>query len=53
MGVMVDGGTEVDVMLDHTTEALGITTIKPAPFKVCMADLQFVQPLGMVEDEQL
>ena len=34
IGVVVDGGVGVHVMSKHTRKVLGITTVKPAPFRV-------------------
>ena len=49
----MDGGAGVNVMLEHTRKALGITTVKPAPFKVRMANQRAIQPQGLVEDKKL
>ena len=48
-GVVVDGGTRVNVMSKHTRKSLRITRMKSAPFRVRMPDQQAMHPLGLVE----
>ncbi|MCO5602306.1 hypothetical protein L7F22_056435 [Adiantum nelumboides] len=47
--VMLDGGARVNIIGEHMKEKMGITNIKPAPFRVRMADQRIVQPNGLLE----
>ncbi|MCO5549930.1 hypothetical protein L7F22_003407 [Adiantum nelumboides] len=48
-GVIVDGGFEINLMLEFTMLALGLQPTRPAPFTITLADQRTVYPLGMVE----
>ena len=51
--VVINGGSGVNIMAEHTSRNLGITGMKEAPFRVRMADQRVVQPLGLVENIQV
>ncbi|MCO5593820.1 hypothetical protein L7F22_047838 [Adiantum nelumboides] len=42
--VILDGGAGVNIIGEHMKEKMGIANIKPAPFRVRMADQRIVQP---------
>ena len=47
-GVIVDGGSGVNIMSETTRQALGLRITNPAPFAIRVADQREVTPLGMV-----
>ncbi|MCO5602672.1 hypothetical protein L7F22_056808 [Adiantum nelumboides] len=52
-GVIVDGGSGINLMLEFTMLALGLKVTRPAPFTVTLADQRTVLPLGVVEQVPL
>ncbi|MCO5575419.1 hypothetical protein L7F22_029220 [Adiantum nelumboides] len=42
--VILDGGAGVNIIGEHMKDRMGITNIKPAPFRVRMANQRIVQP---------
>ncbi|MCO5548193.1 hypothetical protein L7F22_001651 [Adiantum nelumboides] len=48
-GVIVDGGSGINLMPEFTMLALGLQPTRPAPFTVTLADQRIVYPLGVVE----
>ncbi|MCO5580009.1 hypothetical protein L7F22_033875 [Adiantum nelumboides] len=48
--VVLDGGAGVNIIGEHMKEKMGITNIKPAPFRIRMADQRIVQPSGLLEN---
>ncbi|MCO5566949.1 hypothetical protein L7F22_020632 [Adiantum nelumboides] len=48
-GVIVDGGSGTNLMLEFTMLALGLQPTHPAPFTVTLADQRIVYPVGIVE----
>ncbi|MCO5563699.1 hypothetical protein L7F22_017346 [Adiantum nelumboides] len=52
-GVIVDGGSGINLMLEFTLEALGLQISRSAPFTVTLADQRTVLPLGIVEQVPL
>ncbi|MCO5579663.1 hypothetical protein L7F22_033520 [Adiantum nelumboides] len=49
-GVLIDGGSGVNVLPEKTCRKLNITCWDPAPFQVKMADQRRIQPLGIVRN---
>ncbi|MCO5572188.1 hypothetical protein L7F22_025939 [Adiantum nelumboides] len=49
-GVLIDGGSGVNVLPEETCRKLNITCWDPAPFQVKMADQRRIQPLGIVRN---
>ena len=47
-GVLLDGGSEVNILSEQMIEPLGITKRESSPFTIRMADQQRVQPLGLL-----
>ncbi|MCO5573531.1 hypothetical protein L7F22_027302 [Adiantum nelumboides] len=48
-GVIVDGGSGINLMPEFTMIALGLQPTRPAPFTVTLADQRTVYPLGIVD----
>ncbi|MCO5557151.1 hypothetical protein L7F22_010709 [Adiantum nelumboides] len=49
-GVLIDGGSGMNVLPEETCRKLNITCWDPAPFQVKMADQRRIQPLGIVRN---
>ena len=47
-GVLLNGGSGVNILSEQMLEPLGITKWESAPFAVRMADQRRVQPLGLL-----
>ena len=47
-GVLLDGGSGVNILSEQMLAPLGITKWESAPFAVQMADQRRVQPLGLL-----
>ncbi|MCO5582156.1 hypothetical protein L7F22_036046 [Adiantum nelumboides] len=52
-GVIVDGGSGINLMPEFTMLALGLKVTRPAPFTVTLAYQRTVLPLGVVEQVPL
>ncbi|MCO5599519.1 hypothetical protein L7F22_053625 [Adiantum nelumboides] len=50
ISVILDGDAGVNIIGEHMKDRMGITNIKPAPFRITMADQRIVQPIGLLEN---
>lgn len=52
-GVVLDGGSGVNIMAEHTREALGLQVEEMGTFTVKMADQRRVQPVGIIHNLEI
>ena len=48
--VLVDGGSGLNILPDHTMKRLGLSLTGPSPFIMNMANQSPAVPLGMIKD---
>ena len=49
-GIIIDGGSKVNVISKGTCDTLGIRDWEPCPFWLRMADTNSVRPTGLIRD---
>jgi hypothetical protein len=53
VGILIDGGSGVNVISMATCRQLGITKWEPCKFWLRMANGSLVQPIGMIPDLEM
>ena len=48
--VLVDGGSWLNILLEHTNKRLGLSLTGPSPFIINMANQTPAMPMKMIED---
>lgn len=52
-GILVDGGSGVNILSDTMYREMGSPKLEPAPFQVKMADQRRLQPLGILKKQTM
>lgn len=48
-GVLVNGGSGINLMHEHTMQDLSLQITRPANFSITMTDQHYVSPVGLME----